>query len=62
MRPIDFLLYAGDSEPNTPVYRIAEAMEQNMLIIGPNGLLTALSYYYDSCTGQMVLEVGEKAA
>lgn len=62
MRPIDFLLYAGDSEPNTPVYRIAEAMEKNIRIVGQNGPLIVLSYYYDSDARCMVLEVGEPTA
>lgn len=58
MKPIDFILYDGDSEPNRPVYQVSEAMQKDIRILGGMGEYTILSYYLDD--GQMVLEIEEK--
>jgi len=58
MRPIDFVLFDGDSNPNQPVYQIAEAMTKELKIIGANKDFVVYSYYCDD--GCMVLELGEK--
>ena len=57
MKPIDFILFDGDSEPNQPVYRVAEAMQKDIRILGATGDYRVLSYYYHE--GQMVLEIEE---
>lgn len=57
MKPIDFVLFDGDSEPNQPVYRVAEAMQRDIRILGATNDYRVLSYYYHN--GQMVLEIEE---
>lgn len=58
MTPLDFVVYDGNSEPNTPVHRIAEAMRLPLKIVSAFGDWEVVSYYYDD--GQMVLEIVEK--
>lgn len=58
MTPIEFVIYGGDSQPNTPVYQIAEAMQRDCKVIGPKGDMEILSYYFDQDSGRMILEVG----
>lgn len=58
MTPIEFVVFGGDSEPNQPVYQVAEAMTQPIKIIGPDGEYEAVSYYRDGT--QMVLEISRK--
>jgi hypothetical protein len=58
MTPIDFVVYEGDSAPNTPVYQIAEAMHREITVRGPSGELEIVGYFFDPDTGNMVLEVG----
>jgi hypothetical protein len=58
MTPIEFVVYGGDSQPNTPVYRIAEAMQLDCKVVGPKGEMEILSYYFDPDSKSMVLEVG----
>jgi hypothetical protein len=55
MTPIDFVVFDGDSEPNTPAYAIAEAMRQPLRIVSASKNWEVCSYYYDE--GQMVLEI-----
>jgi len=57
MRPIDFVVYEGDSAPNTPVYEIAEAMMQDIIVHGPTGEFVVYGYYYDEKDKRMVLDV-----
>ena len=57
MKPIDFILFDGDSEPNQPVYRVAEAMQKDIRIISATSDYRVLSYYYHD--GQMVLDIEE---
>ena len=56
MRPIDFVVFDGDSSPNIPAYQVAEAMMRPITVWGANGNLAILSYYMDD-SGGMVLEV-----
>jgi hypothetical protein len=55
MKPIDFVVFKGDSSPNTPVYQVAEAMNADIVIHGPSGKYEVLSYFFDQ--GKMVLEI-----
>jgi hypothetical protein len=55
MRPIDFVVFDGDSSPNQPAYKVAEAMMKPITVRGPSGDYVILSYYMDE-TG-MVLDV-----
>ena len=57
MKPIDFVLFDGDSEPNQPVYRVTEAMQRDIRILGAKSDYRVYSYYYRE--GQMVLEIEE---
>jgi hypothetical protein len=58
MTPIEFVVFGGDSEPNQPVYQVAEAMTQPIKIIGPDGEYEAVSYYLWGAS--MVLEIRSK--
>lgn len=60
MKPIDFVVFDGDSSPNTPVIHIAEAMNKSIKIFGADGEYEVLSYYYDRKEGHMVLEIGKE--
>jgi RPA family protein len=60
MRPIDFVLYGGDSEPSTPVYLIADAMQKPITVFGPTGEFVVYGYYYDAEDKRMVLEIKKK--
>ena len=60
MRPLDFILYHGDSEPNTAINKIAEAMERNIVILTPDGEFEVVGYFYDNDYGQMILELDPK--
>ena len=55
MTPIEFVVFAGDSEPNIPAYAIAEAMRRPLRIVSDKKEWEVSSYYYDE--GQMVLEI-----
>jgi hypothetical protein len=57
MKPIDFILFDGDSAPNQPVYQVTEAMQRDIRILGATCDYQVLSYYYHE--GQMVLEIEE---
>ena len=56
MRPIDFVVFDGDSSPNAPAYRVAEAMMKPITVRGAGGDFVILSYYMDD-EGCMVLDV-----
>ena len=47
MRPIDFVVFDGDSSPNVPAYKVAEAMMKPITVRGENGDFVILSYYMD---------------
>lgn len=55
MKPIDFVLFDGDSSPNDPVYKIAEAMKKPIKICYAGGDAEVLSYYFYK--GRMILEI-----
>ena len=55
MRPIDFVVFDGDSIPNDPAYKVAEAMLKPITVRGPSDDFVILSYYMEE-TG-MVLDV-----
>jgi hypothetical protein len=57
MRPIDFVVYDGDSTPNEPVYKLAEALQQPIRIVSVGQVWMVRSYYMYN--GQMVLEITE---
>jgi hypothetical protein len=57
MTPVDFVLFDGDSSPNTPVYVIAEAMKRSILVHSAGGEHEILSYYYDHVLKQFVLDI-----
>ena len=59
MRPIDFVMFDGDSSPYTPVYQIAEALNKPIVVMTPNGPLQILGYYYDSDAECLVLDIGD---
>jgi len=61
MRPLDFILYHGDSEPNTPIYKITEAMERDIAIFTSDGEFEVVGYFYDSELGRMILELDPKS-
>ncbi len=58
MTPIEFVVFGGDSEPNQPVYKVAEAMTKPIKIIGPDVEYEILSYYLWGAS--MVLEIRSK--
>lgn len=61
MRPVDFVLYDGDSAPNTPVHLIREAVTNPLKIFSPAGEFVAVGYYYDEQSKCMVLDIKLKA-
>lgn len=58
MKPIDFVVHDGGSDPNTPAYRIAEAMLKDIEVHGESGKYEVLSYYLGGM-GRMVLDIAE---
>ena len=56
MRPIDFVVFDGDSAPNEPAYKVAGAMMLPLTVRGADGDFVILSYYMDK-SGGMVLDV-----
>ncbi len=57
MRPIDFVLFDGDSSPNLPVRVVAEALKTPIKIRSLNREHEILSYYYDDKDKCLVLEI-----
>ena len=58
MKPIEFVIHDGDSTPNMPAYKLAEAMTKEMIVHGPDGKYEILSYYFSD--GVMNLDVRRK--
>jgi hypothetical protein len=58
MRPVEFVLFDGDSSPNTPVREVFEAMQKDMIISTAFGSRYVVEsyYYYD---GRMYLDISE---
>jgi hypothetical protein len=46
MRPVEFMLFDGDSSPNTPVRDVWEAQQKEMHISCGYKTLDVVSYYY----------------
>lgn len=58
MRPVEFMLFDGDSSPNTPVRDVWEAQQREMVISSGDGKTwNVLSYYYHC--GRMYLDIEE---
>ena len=55
MTPIDFVVFSGDSEPNMPVHKVAEAMQQPVLFFVGEQQHVVCGYYY--LGGQMIAEL-----
>ena len=60
MKPIDFVLYDGDSAPNTPIHLIRDAMTKPLIISDGVGEFVVHGYYYDEEDKCMVLEIKER--
>lgn len=60
MTPIDFVVFDGDSSPNTPVREVADAMSRHIEIRSADGDWEILSYYLDEVTGRMILNIERK--
>ena len=57
IKPIDFVVFEGDSSPNQPVYRVAEAMQKNMLVYVGIDECEVVGYHYSEEHQAMVLEL-----
>lgn len=55
MTPADFVLFDGDSSPDTPIIKIHEALKKPIVISDGENSYTVLSYYYSK--GRMVLDI-----
>ena len=60
MTPVDFVVYSGDSSPNTPVHEIATALERPIEIVSADGEWEISAYYYNSDNGKMTLDIERK--
>ncbi|MEI6882720.1 MAG: hypothetical protein WCK82_15475 [Bacteroidota bacterium] len=60
IKPIDFVVFEGDSSPNQPVYKVAEAMQKNMLVYVGIDECEVVGYYYCDERQAMVLELDIK--
>jgi hypothetical protein len=59
MTPLDFVIYKGNSSPNTPCYLIAEAMKKPIRVFTSDGETKILSYYYSEEKKCFMLDIGE---
>ena len=57
MKPSEFVLFEGDSSPNTPVADVARALREELLIYCDGGETEVQSYYYCADRKRMVLEL-----
>ena len=55
MTPLDFVVFNGDSDPNMPVFRVAEAMQQDLVIRCARYEWEVLSYYFEG--GKMCIDI-----
>ena len=60
IRPIDFVVFDGDSNPNQPVHKVAEAMQKDMLVYIGTDECDVVGYYYCEERKAMVLELEMK--
>lgn len=59
MTPLDFIHFNGDSDPNTPINRVYEAMKKPLCILSQDKEWEVLGYYLGE-DGKMILEIQEK--
>ena len=57
IKPIDFVVFEGDSSPNQPVYKVAQAMQNNLLVYVGSDECEVVGYYYCDEHQAMVLEL-----
>ena len=57
MTPIEFVIFDGDSNPNLPVYQVAEAMHKPIRIFSGDKEWEVIGYYY--ADNQMTLDLKE---
>ena len=57
IKPIDFVVFEGDSSPNQPVYKVAQAMQNNMLVYVGIDECEVVGYHYSDAAQAMVLEL-----
>ena len=57
IKPIDFVVFEGDSSPNQPVYKVAQAMQKNMLVYVGIDECEVVGYHYSDAAQAMVLEL-----
>lgn len=55
MTPSEFVLFDGDSSPDTPISEVYEALRSPLIIASADGPYSVLSYYCSN--GRMVLEI-----
>lgn len=55
MRPIDFVIFDGGSNPNLQAYKLSKAMVSEIKIRGQNCEYNLLSYYEEN--GVMVIDI-----
>ena len=60
MRPIDFVVFDGDSSPNVEAYKVSEAMMKPIKILASDGEYVVLSYYLSN--GHMTMDIQKKDA
>ena len=57
IKPIDFVVFEGDSSPNQPVYKVAAAMQNNLLVYVGIDECEVVGYHYSEEHQAMVLEL-----
>ncbi len=62
MKPINFVVFNGDSTPNMPAHIVAAAMEKDIVVLGLDGEYEILSYYISNSHegGCFFLEIQKK--
>jgi hypothetical protein len=62
MKPVEFIIFDGGSSPNMAAHRLAEALEKDITILGPDGEYEVLSYYVSNGGqgGRMFLDIQKK--
>jgi len=60
MKPFEFVLFDGDSSPDTPILEINEAMHKELVIRSDEDEWEVLSYYYDDDATRMVIDIQKR--
>ena len=60
MKPIDFIVFDGDSRPNMPAHKVYEAIQKDIIIVADDGEFEVLSYFIENANGRFVLEIQKK--